>query len=80
LAKPFDTLWTDLKTGFPQEHVGKQAATHADPAVNAPDRQVDPLMIQSLSPSEHVLVDAIDQCPIQVEEEYGFNARHGTGV
>jgi hypothetical protein len=44
--------------------------------VNAPDRQVYPLLIQSLSPSEHVLVDAIDQCTIQVEEENGFDARH----
>jgi len=59
-AEPFYKLRTDRNTAFPQEHVSEQGAAHADPAVNPPDRQLYPLLIQGLSPGEHVLVDAID--------------------
>jgi hypothetical protein len=74
LTKPIDALRTYFKTGFPEEHIGKQAAAHANSAVNAPDRQVYPLLVQGLFPSENVLVDAINQGTIQVEEENGFDA------
>ena len=59
-TKPFYKFRTDRNTAFPQEHVSEQGAAHADPAVNPPDRQLYPLLIQGLSPGEHVLVDAID--------------------
>jgi hypothetical protein len=51
-TKPFYKTRTDRNTAFPQEHVSEQGAAHPDPAVNAPDRQVYPLFIQGLSPSE----------------------------
>jgi hypothetical protein len=80
LPQPFNTLRTYRNPGFPQEHVSEKAATHADPSVNAPDRQIYPFLVQSFSPSEYVLIDAIDECTIQVKKKNGLEARHGNDI
>jgi hypothetical protein len=49
----------------------EQPAAHADPAVDLPHRQVDVHARQSLAPGDHVLVDRVDQRPVEVEQERG---------
>ena len=76
LLQPMDAFRRNLKSGFAEEHVGEQSATHADLAVNAPDRQFDVLRFEGFAPSEHVLIDAVDKCPVEIEQECGVLARH----
>jgi hypothetical protein len=52
---------------LPQKGVNKQSATHADAAVNAPYRQLDPHLLESLLPSQDVLVNAVYQRSVQIE-------------
>jgi hypothetical protein len=56
--------------------MGEQAAAHADLAMDAPYGQFDSLLIECLLPGEDVLIDAVDQRAVEVEQEGGFNA-HG---
>jgi hypothetical protein len=37
--------------------------------VDAPDRQPDAAALQRLAPGQNVLIDAVDQRPVQVEEQ-----------
>jgi hypothetical protein len=55
--------------GLAEERVHQQAAAHADAPVDAPYGERDPLALERLAPGEHVLIDAVDQGPIEVEEE-----------
>src|SRR5204863_8568858 len=41
----------------------------ADAAVDAPDRQLDAAGFHRLPPGEHVLVDAIDERAVEIEQE-----------
>ena len=65
----FDPRLVDIKPCFAQQHVGKQAAAHADLAMNAPDREFDALLIEGFAPRQHVLIDAVDQRSIQVKQK-----------
>ena len=58
-----------LATGLPQEGVREQAAAHPDLAVDPPDGQVDPGAVQGETPCQHVLVDAVDEGAVEVEQE-----------
>src|SRR5690348_17389349 len=53
------------------EGVNDEPAAHADPPMNLPIRQLDAERIQRLSPGKHMLVDAIDQSSVQIEQEIG---------
>jgi hypothetical protein len=44
-------------------------AAHADPAVDAPDRDRNSGVIEGLLPGEDMLVDAVDERAVQVEHE-----------
>ena len=57
--------------GLPQQRGHEEAAAHADPPVDAPHRQVDAERGQRRAPREHVLVDAVDQRAVEIEEERG---------
>ena len=52
-----------------QQRVDEQAAAHADAAVDRPDRQLDADACERLAPGEDVLVDAVDQRAVEVEQE-----------
>jgi hypothetical protein len=69
VAEPLPALGIDVKARFAQKHVGKQAAAHADLAMNAPDRDVDPLDVKRFAPCQHVLIDTVDQRAVEVEHE-----------
>ena len=76
LAQPLAALLVDRNAGLANKLVGEQAAAHADLAMDAPDGKVDPLGVQRLLPGEHVLIDAVDQRAVEIEEEHRFDA-HG---
>ncbi|ESW72925.1 hypothetical protein X772_33440 [Mesorhizobium sp. LSJC280B00] len=71
--QPVDALGADLNVGFAQQLVGEQPATHADLAVDAPDRQLDILLVERLLPGQHMLVDAVDQRAVEIEQESGLH-------
>ena len=62
-------LFGHLATGLAQEGVREQAAAHPDLAVDPPDGQVDPGAVQGETPCQHVLVDAVDEGAVEVEQE-----------
>ncbi len=75
-----DAVGADFHPGFAQELVGEQPTAHADLAVDAPDGQRDPLAVERILPGEYVLVDAIDQRAVEIEEEHGFASHHVSPV
>ena len=66
-----------VDAGFADELVGEQTAAHADLAMNAPDRKLDALAVERILPGEHMLIDAVDQRAVEVEQEDGFDAHRG---
>ena len=44
--------------------------------MNPPDGQLDAIAVERLLPRQHMLVDAIDKRPIEIEDECGFNSVH----
>jgi hypothetical protein len=59
----------DWPSRFRSQGVEHQAPAHADLAVNAPDRQFDAGRLRRFAPGQHMLVDAVDQGAVQIEEE-----------
>jgi hypothetical protein len=64
-----DPLGIDMVPRFAQEHAAEQAATHADLTMDAPDREVDPFRRKRLAPGQYVVIDAVDQRAVEVEQE-----------
>jgi hypothetical protein len=54
---------------FPEERVDEESTAHADAPVNFPDGEVDVHIRERLFPGDDVLVDAVDQRAIEVEEK-----------
>jgi hypothetical protein len=67
LPQPFDFFRADLHACLTQELIGEQTA--------APNREFYSLRIERLLPGKDVLVDAVDECAVEVEEKYRFDAR-----
>jgi hypothetical protein len=61
----------DHVTGGAQQRPGEQASAHSDLPVNAPHRQIDALGLECLTPRQDVLVDAVDQRAVEIEEHGG---------
>ncbi len=71
LPKPGQTLLRDIQVSLAQQDVGEQATAHADLAVDLPYRQVNAFPIQCFLPCQHMLVNAVDQGAIKIEEKGG---------
>jgi len=71
LLQPVDVLAGQRPAGLPQERGHEQPAAHPDTPVDAPHGQVDADLRQRRPPGDDVLVDAVDQRPVQVEQERG---------
>jgi len=69
MPQPFDSLRINMVSGLAQEHACEQAAAHADLAMDAPDREVYSLRRKRRPPSQHVLIDAVDQCAVEIEQK-----------
>jgi hypothetical protein len=66
LAEPLHALLADGESGPSKELVGEQATAHADLAMNAPDRELNTFGVEGLVPRKDVLINTIDQRPIEV--------------
>ena len=77
LAQAIEAFRRRVESGFAQQDVGEQSAAHADLAMDAPHRQRNAFLIERIFPREHVLIDAVDQRAVEIEQEGGAVARHG---
>jgi hypothetical protein len=59
-------------SGFAKKHVGEQAAAHPDFPMDAPHGDVDPFLPKCLTPSQYMLIHAIDQRAVEIEQKGGF--------
>ena len=75
-AQAVEAVLGDVEPGLAQQHVGEQSTAHADLAVDAPDREVHAFAVQCLLPGQHVLVHAVDEGTVEVEQEGGRRAGH----
>src|SRR6202790_3281853 len=75
-AKPFQPFGSIVEPGLAQQNVCKQTAAHADLAMNAPHRQRYAFLIQRRFPCKDVLIHAVDQRAVEIEEKGGFIACH----
>lgn len=62
----------EFDAALAQQDVRHQAAAHADAPVDAPHRQFDAFAGQRFVPGECMLVDAVDEGAIEVEQERGL--------
>ena len=77
-AQPLAAVLVDRNPRLADELVGEQAPAHADLAMDAPDGEVEALVVERLLPGEHMLIDAVDQRAVEVEKENRLYA-HGIG-
>ena len=73
-TQALEPVFTHLDAGFPYELVGEQAAAHADLAMDAPHREVDALAVERLFPGQHVLIDAVHERAVEIEQKRGLDA------
>ena len=73
-AQAFDAFDADLESGFAEQLIGEEAAAHADLAMDTPNRQLDAFGVERLLPRENVLIDAIDQRAVEIEQERRLDA------
>jgi hypothetical protein len=66
---PLGTGSVDRASGLTGESLDEEAAAHADPAVDPPHGDLDLLLLQRLVPGENVLVDAVDEGAVNIEEQ-----------
>src|SRR6266498_442896 len=55
--------------GLAQQPVDEQPTAHADTAVDAPHRQLDSALLERLAPSQDVLIHAVGEGAVEVEQE-----------
>src|ERR1700724_2980347 len=75
-TKPFQTLRRIVEPGLAQQDVRKQTAAPADLAMNAPHRQRNAFLIQRRFPCEYMLVHAVDERTVEIEEKGCLVACH----
>jgi hypothetical protein len=54
-----------------EERVQEEPAAHPDSSMDAPDRELDAGALEGVPPGEDVLVDAVHERPVEVEEKGG---------
>ena len=74
LPQSIERLATEVHPRLSQQHVGEQPTAHADSTMNTPDREVDALRLERLAPGEDVMVDAVDERAIEIEQKSNFSA------
>src|SRR5215212_8435431 len=72
-AQALDPLGADVEPGFAQKLVGEQTAAHSDLAVDAPDGQFDALGIQRFLPRQDMLIHAVDERSVKIEQKHRLN-------
>src|SRR5437660_836854 len=79
-AKPPGILGAQPQARFAEQGVHEQAAAHPDPPMDFPDRELHPGTTEHLVPCEHVLVHAVDQGPVEVEQHRRSPFTHKSSV
>src|SRR3977135_401826 len=74
--QPLATLWIDFNRSLAQQLIGKEGPAHADLAMDTPDRELDLLCIKRSLPGKNMLIDAVDQRAIEVEQKGRFDAHY----
>ena len=69
LAKPADLLGTEHHLRLAEQCIHEQTPAHPDPAMNPPHGELDSRLLERFPPGQHVLIDAVDQGAIQVEQD-----------
>src|SRR5690242_2077083 len=64
-------------SGLAKERVHEQSAAHPDATVDAPDGELDAFALERFTPCEHVLVDAVDERAVEIEQERRRCELHG---
>ncbi len=67
--EPVGLLRRHRAAGLAQQRVREEAAAHPDLAMDPPDGELEAHLIQRVLPREHVLVHAIDERPVEIEQE-----------
>ena len=62
-------LVRQLVAGLARETLGEQAAAHADAPMDTPHRQLDATQLERFAPGERVLVDAVGERAVEVEQD-----------
>ncbi len=68
-GEPGQRLAVQLALELARERRDEQAPAHPDPAVDLPDREIDADGLQCFAPGDDVLIDAVDQRAVEVEQE-----------
>ena len=68
-AQLLGSVRIEFASQFPHERLQHEAAAHADAPVHAPDRKVDAGLGERLMPCDDVLIHAIDQGAVEVEDD-----------
>ena len=69
-------LGLQLAARLAEQRVDEEAAAHADTAVDAPDRELDAGALERFAPGEHVLIHAVHERAVEIEQERGTGG-HG---
>ncbi len=72
LPETLEAILGDVEPGLAQEDVGEEAAAHADLAVDTPDRERDAFLGQRVVPGQDMLVDAVHQRAVEIEQKSGL--------
>ena len=80
VAKPLQRGLIDRATKLALQLGREQAAAHADLTVDPPHGQIEPLLAQGDVPGSHVIVDAVDQRSVEIEEECRRAAHHHRAI
>src|SRR5579863_7196601 len=75
-VKFLEQRWSDLAFDLAQQHLREQSTAHADAAVNAPHGKFDARFMQRPMPRRDVLINAVDQRAVEIEEETDFVVTH----
>src|SRR5260370_4562183 len=68
VAKTIGFRRGQLAPGLAHERAQEQAAAHPDATVDSPDRERDARRLERLLPRQNVLIDAVEQRAVEVEE------------
>jgi hypothetical protein len=65
----FSFVTRDSVSRFAEQCVDKKSATHPDLTMNSPNGKTDTTGLQSFTPSENVLVNAVDKRAIEIKQK-----------
>src|SRR5207247_11013488 len=64
-------LGSTLRYGLAEQRQDEEATAHADATVDAPHRELDAGALERFAPREHVLVHAVHERAVEIEQEGG---------